>query len=398
MIVLSVYKVTPQALAKLMEQYTLVAPVMVDDKLVYDEVKNVKDIILDDQLPYKSPKEVVFPRVEHVMRFLEGRVEEAQIIKTVLLLGAKPCDAAAMKVLDEVFTGEKGRFQDSFYLNRRNSLTVVGMGCIEKKPGCFCEERGTDMTSYKDCDGFLRLDDGDIMYQPLTEKGAGLFPEVKPDTADSFPVGSPATTDPASETTSTNLETLTQTGFLDAGEGEVFTPTIFIDATEGEVFTSMPWEKYAEGCIGCGTCTYLCPTCHCFNLRDSEEKGTVTRTRLWDSCMYPKFTLHAGGHNPRAEKFQRFRQRVLHKYLYIPENYGYTACYGCGRCIRSCPGGLNIKRTVADIMRRLEEAKRTDEAVEAGLAKRSEETVEAGKAKRSEETVEAGKAKEVRSQ
>lgn len=313
------------ALKKLMEKYTVIAPVMNDNRLDYAEVTDVSDVILDNRLPYKSPKEVVFPRAESIMRFLEGRVEEAQDIKPILLVGAKPCDIAAMKVFDEVFTSDKGRFKDSFYINRRNCLTVVGAGCTSEKPGCFCGERGIDLAFSPDCDGFINLTDEGIIYEPLTEKGKDLFE-------------------------GTETETLKR--------GPVKEEKLKINASEAEVFTTMPWESYTEGCIGCGTCTYLCPTCHCFNIRDAEDKGVVTRTRVWDSCMYPKFTLHAGGHNPRTKKYERFRQRVLHKYLYIPENYGHTACSGCGRCIRSCPGGLNIKNTVSDIMKRLEEAKK----------------------------------------
>jgi len=66
--------------------------------------------------------------------------------------------------------------------------------------------------------------------------------------------------------------------------------------------------------------------------------------------MYPKFTLHASGHNPRETVKERFRQRILHKYLYVNKNFGYVACTGCGRCIRSCPTGMNIRKVVESIM------------------------------------------------
>ena len=313
------------ALEKLMEKYTVIAPVMNGDRLDYAEVTEVNDVILDNQLPYKSPKEMVFPRVEKVMRFLEGKVEEAQDIKPVLLVGAKPCDVAAMRIFDDIFTGDKGKFQDPFYLNRRNSLTIIGLGCTDYKNGCFCNIRGTDLSFAPDCDGFLNMVGDSFIYQPLTDKGKDIFTGEE--------------TEPVKR--------------ADKHEEE-----LVLNAKESEVFTTMPWEAYAEGCIGCGTCTYLCPTCPCFILRDAEDKGVVTRTRVWDSCMYPKFTLHAGGHNPRTKKSERFRQRVLHKYLYIPENYDHTACTGCGRCIRACPGGLNIMNTVTDIKKRLEEAKK----------------------------------------
>lgn len=66
--------------------------------------------------------------------------------------------------------------------------------------------------------------------------------------------------------------------------------------------------------------------------------------------MFPKFTLHASGHNPRASKKERVRQRVLHKYLYLKQNHGLTGCTGCGRCLRSCPAGMNIKIIISKIM------------------------------------------------
>jgi ferredoxin len=193
------------------------------------------------------------------------------------------------------------------------------MACKEEKPACFCAVRGIDKSASSRCDAFLTGEEDGYTLRVLTEAAENLF---------------------------TGAET----------EAKKFGPPPTVQlksrADESEVFETMPWEDYAMGCIGCGTCTYLCPTCHCFEIKDTEVDGEVTRRRLWDSCMYPRFTLHAGGHNPRATKRERFRQRVLHKYVYIPENYGLTACTGCGRCIRSCPGGLNIKNTVADIMKR----------------------------------------------
>jgi ferredoxin len=312
-----------------MEQYLVIAPVMEDNKPVYAAAVDAGDIVLGDGLPYKSPKEVVFPAVEDIMRFRGDRVEAAQDAVPVLLVGAKPCDVAAIKVFDEVFTGDKGRFKDNFYGNRRDCLTVVGMACAEKKPGCFCDERGIDPAFSPDCDGFLTPADDGFIYEALTEKGEGLFAG-----AETAPVRS----------------------------GGPQAERLAVNASESAVFEAMPWESYADGCIGCGSCTYICPTCHCFNLRDASYKDVVTRTRVWDSCMFPRFTLHAGGHNPRTKKYERFRQRVLHKYLYIPENYGHIACTGCGRCIRSCPGGLNIRNTVSDIMRRLAETEKSEGA------------------------------------
>jgi ferredoxin len=123
-----------------------------------------------------------------------------------------------------------------------------------------------------------------------------------------------------------------------------------INAGENEVFEKFGWEDATATCQGCGMCTYICPTCHCFMFKDVLEKDEASRFRIWDSCMFPKFTLHASGHNPREEKYERYRQRVMHKYLYVKENFDAVACTGCGRCIRNCPAGVNIKTIVEEIM------------------------------------------------
>ncbi|GHU67340.1 heterodisulfide reductase subunit A [Clostridia bacterium] len=309
----------------LLEKYTLIAPARIDGKLDYLEITDAEQIVLTNELPYKSPKDVVLPRVERLIRFADGTAAEAQEIKPILLLGVKPCDAQALRVLDEVFAGDRGRFKDNFYINRRTALTIIGAGCTEAKPGCFCFARGIDKAFSSECDGFLHFDEDGFVFEPLSDKGAGLFFGTE--------TAAPMRTQKPEE-------------------------NLALHCGEDEVFSVMPWDIYAEGCIGCGTCTYICPTCHCFVLRDAEDKGSVDRTRVWDSCMYPNFTLHAGGHNPRAQKKDRYRQRVLHKYLYIPENYGMVSCTGCGRCIRSCPGGINIMNTVYDIKERLEDSRK----------------------------------------
>ena len=112
---------------------------------------------------------------------------------------------------------------------------------------------------------------------------------------------------------------------------------------ELKVFNSKIWEQMAAGCLSCCTCTYVCPTCHCYDIRDYQETEERTqRYRCWDSCMAKDFTLMAHG-SPRKTKVERFRQRYMHKLVYFPENNdGEYACVGCGRCLQKCPVQLNI--------------------------------------------------------
>jgi sulfhydrogenase subunit beta (sulfur reductase) len=112
-------------------------------------------------------------------------------------------------------------------------------------------------------------------------------------------------------------------------------------------FESPYWKEFSERCVSCGICTFLCPTCHCFDILDvARDELSGRRVRTWDTCQFPEFTGETSAHNPRKEKFARQRQRVLHKFLYHYQNHGHMMCTGCGRCIRYCPVDINIAEGV----------------------------------------------------
>ncbi len=125
----------------------------------------------------------------------------------------------------------------------------------------------------------------------------------------------------------------------------------------GAYFELPVWGKLSESCLGCGTCTFVCPTCQCYDIQDRDAKGGgVRRFRCWDSCMYSDFTLMAHG-NPRTTQLQRFRQRFMHKLVYYPQNYdGAFSCVGCGRCVEKCPASLNIVKVMKTLNQNRTEA------------------------------------------
>ena len=109
------------------------------------------------------------------------------------------------------------------------------------------------------------------------------------------------------------------------------------------------WNTLHQKCLACGTCTCLCPTCHCFDISDEVKGDKGVRIRNWDSCMFPLFTKETSGHNPRPSQKERWRQRVMHKFRYYVDNFGAIACVGCGRCVMAYPVNLDIRKIVTDI-------------------------------------------------
>lgn len=332
----------PEILEAIRSQYRLVGPVWEDDYPVFKEIQKVEDLVLNEALPHKSPKEYLFPQMEKILSFNEqGELLEGEPGPETVIFGVKPCDLEALQVTTAVFT--QGKFPDLYYQRNLERTIFIGHSCLREKPGCFCKQRGLDPVHSAAADVFLVEDsfdegaspEGDDFYRVelLTEKGRNLFKDFK-----------------LEEVLGAELKSAAGKDKHDPAKME---PILELQGNEIELFNQVDWEAIAEKCLGCGVCTFLCPTCHCFEFNDETEGGKHYRYRNWDSCMFPKFTLHASGHNPRASKKERIRQRVLHKYLYLKQNHGYTGCTGCGRCIRSCPAGMNIKAIISKIMEEL---------------------------------------------
>lgn len=308
-------------IGSLMQEYRFVAPVREGTTLKFKVANNPDDVVLEDELAYMSPKEFLFPQTEQIMVFgKDGNVKVNNTTQKTVIFGIRPCDLEAVKVMTAVFTS--GKYADTYFEKKLNDTILIGFGCKSMKKSCFCSERGIDKCYSKSCDIFIIENEEDFTAEVISQKGEQLL--------DKFQFEASQQEIPKNEPDPKDL--------------------IELNCDEKTLFEKIDWGRISEKCIECGACTYICPTCHCFAFRDVVENGDAIRYKCWDSCMYPKFTLHTSGHNPRASKKERYRQRVMHKYHYVKENFGYTACTGCGRCIRSCPAGMNIKSVVKDIM------------------------------------------------
>ncbi|PKL72701.1 hypothetical protein CVV26_00330 [Candidatus Kuenenbacteria bacterium HGW-Kuenenbacteria-1] len=116
-------------------------------------------------------------------------------------------------------------------------------------------------------------------------------------------------------------------------------------------YKSEIWEELGKKCIECGKCSLVCPTCFCFNIYDQMdlEKNKGQRVQCWASCFYQEFSEIAGGYKFLDSTAKRIYNWYYHKFVRIPEEYSFSGCVGCGRCIKVCPAGINIRETLEKI-------------------------------------------------
>ncbi len=334
-----VWTLTPADLAAWLEALRregkrLVAPVAEGSLRRFRRVEAAAEVCLEPGKPRWSPKEFLFPRTEVLFAYAaegdEVSLEDPPLDDAEqVLFGVRPCDAAGLRRLDAVFLG---REPDGFYQHRRARTTVVGLACTEAAPECFCTavgggpgaEEGSDLLLVPAGEGWL--------LRPLTSRGAALTAAL--------PTGARPAPPEAWAAARERIDRVA------AEIGQRPLAREWAARLEGS-FDLPLWTALGRRCLGCSICTYVCPSCSCFDVQDAGNPRCGIRCRSWDSCTFDLFTRHASGHNPRPTQAARYRQRVLHKFAYYPlEHGGAFMCVGCGRCVRLCPVGLDVRETV----------------------------------------------------
>ncbi|MGD2271995.1 MAG: 4Fe-4S dicluster domain-containing protein [Desulfobacterales bacterium] len=289
-----------------------------------------------------SPKALVHPQTETMFAYsLDENQEEHHILQEVkkdysgrAILGIRPCDAASFLLVRRNF--DTPEYKDPYWIKAYESLTLVGLACHNPCRSCFCTTAGCG-PFHEDGLDVLLVDAGQhYLAKVLTEKGEKLFNTAGWDTKTEI------------ETAGKEIETMKE-----AAEGRIASHINTDKLRQKDtiaIYDAPFWEEVAFSCINCGTCTYVCPTCWCFDIQDENRGKSGLRMRNWDSCMFPLFTLHGSGHNPRNKKVQRVRQRFMHKLKYYVDKYDNgIQCVGCGRCVALCPVNIDIRR-VCELM------------------------------------------------
>ena len=331
----------PGLIEKLMGQHRVFGPVFQGEYHEFVELSASDAIDLDYQNTRLSPKGLFHPHSERMFQYSLAKGDpEAGIVKEApkdysprVILGIRPCDAKAFRLDDANF--DTTTIKDPWWTKRRAGTTLVGLACNAPCRSCFCTSVGTGPFDPAGLDALLTDVGTGFVLQAVTDKGKELVNSVAG--------GEPVT--PAAAETVTQLKKAAE-----AQLSTQFDPKAIAEKDMLELFNASFWDEVAFSCINCGTCTFLCPTCWCFDIQDEVCEDQGDRLRLWDSCMFPLFTLHGSGHNPRNVKLQRVRQRFMHKLKYYQDKYkDGVACVGCGRCVKFCPVNIDI-REVARLM------------------------------------------------
>ncbi|HYA69350.1 MAG TPA: 4Fe-4S dicluster domain-containing protein [Acidimicrobiales bacterium] len=260
------------------------------------------------------------------------------------VVGARPCEAAALAVLDAVLG--RGPAPDPIFRTRRDLMFLVTADCGSPASTCFCAsmDTGPEATSGFDLALTELVDGGEhrFVVRVGSPAGAEVVDEIpwRPAT-DADLTGRAAVIDRARAAMGRDLETDDLPGIL------------------SRTLNHPRWDEVADRCLACGNCTMVCPTCFCSTFEDTTDlHGSVERGRRWASC-FEEHHSYLHGEAVRSSTRSRYRQWVTHKLGTWHDQFGMSGCVGCGRCITWCPVGIDITEEVGVIRStRSEEADR----------------------------------------
>ncbi len=319
---------------KISQTSSVYMPIRKAGQVNFHKWESGEEYCRDELKTVKSAKDLFFPQTENIVSFKkEGKkitIEPDKIpTERTVLFGVRGCDAKSFKILDSVFLSEPA---DRFYKARRENGVVITTACEAPEETCFCGVFGIDPAN-PGADIQTWFVGEKLYWQPLTEKGTAFTAE--------FSALLNECADDEVESEKARITEITKQLPLNSLSLEGWGG----DKTK-EKFDAPEWAQLSEACLGCGACTFVCPTCQCYDVHDYDTGHGVERYRCWDSCMYNDFTMMAHG-TPRPNQLQRFRQRFMHKLVYFPANNdGEYSCVGCGRCVSKCPISMNIAKVI----------------------------------------------------
>ena len=338
--------------------YTVVGPSLCEGVIRLKEITELGDLasgVLDVQAPGSysiagesplffssvngpdSAKNFLHPPEVVLTKLIEGSrgVEQTSAFhsdKKYAFFGLRPCDLRAVEIMDGAMMSPG--YEDPVYSTLRNGSIFVVVNCTRAGGNCFCATMGTGPEASSGYDmAITELPDRLLIDVPEGSKKLLEGVKVSPASEDDVRVGKEMI-DRARTQMGRRFEAEQVSKLMYAG------------------MDSHVWKETADRCLACGNCAMVCPTCFCNVVQDRTDitDGSVSRVRMWDSCLSKDFVYSAGG-NPRQERSARYRQFVMHKFAYWRDQFGPYGCVGCGRCVTWCPVGIDITQTVNRILK-----------------------------------------------
>lgn len=312
---------------------TLIAPKKKKEKFYFDSVKDVSEVEVNYTRTILPPKKFLIPyrreRFSYDVNTLEFRTNFSP--ENQVIFGVHSCDLHGISILDSIYLKEN---PDPRYLEIRRKTTLIGLSC---KPDeyCFCLSTGTAFPDGANWDLFL-TDIGDSYFVTIgSPKGdeivislKHLFREITKEELNLYKNTS------SEKKLAFDLENIPDLGRIS-------------QVIELE-YDSEVWEEEAKRCLGCGTCTNVCPTCFCYTSVDMPDLTgkKIARIEFTTSCQYPYYSLVAGGHYFKPSVASRFKHRYYHKFVGYSYQIEKLGCVGCGRCSAECPAKISMVETL----------------------------------------------------
>jgi sulfhydrogenase subunit beta (sulfur reductase) len=336
--------------AALSPDYALFGPVhhRISGEVLFDHIEDPSLIDIDAPIPYNPPKYAVFPQAERVLTMeynretRAARLTKEDLVAPKALVGIRACDLTGLLCLDRFFLGQE--FVDDFYLDHRKRMFIISTTCVHPFPQCFCvctdsgphAREGYDLNLTELGDAYLveaGSPQGSDLVRRLGLREAG--PEWEAAKAEAI------------DRSISLFDSV-------ARENKAWISRVVNRITTGFIANEV-WEYIGSQCFECGACSFVCPTCSCFNIEDVNTQCAATaRMRTWDSCSFEGYSKMAGEHNPRRPVEDRRNKRFFCKLSFSQsKKYLRPGCVGCGRCVRVCPGDIGMSNVVTYIRREI---------------------------------------------
>ena len=306
------YRLTQSSLATLADAITkrsTFAPRVDTDGFCRLQPLSAKALPAQALASFVPLKKMFLPPREKLWSFQSGQFSEREETEPFAVIGVPLCDLQALWYLDQVFA------EDLPYQKRRARSLVVAMPCSPMPECC--------------CDPLLMPVAGDLFLEQqcawaISPAGHALLRACSAGGAADSPL-------PWPKAWPERRPMLTEKQFRSTAEDTI-------------------WAEASQGCLACGACSIVCPTCYCFDLLDeTATDGTVARSRHWDNCFFAEHAKVAGGHDFRPGRAHRLRFRMEHKFFGFGTLQGQNSCVGCGRCHEVCPVDINLDQIAAQL-------------------------------------------------